>query len=105
MKDIHNIIKEKEDLEKPLKQMIAVIHKRSIELQPVFFSIIQKSKKTRIDFLMLVGHFTHMMLNRLFYEKARVHEVLIYDFLRRYYASEIARSKHTANKCLIIEKK
>jgi len=97
MKIINDVIKEKEDLDKPLKQMIVDIHKRSVDLKPVFLIIIQKSKKNGIDYVPLAGHYIHMMLNRLFYEKARVHELLLYEFLRRYYASEIARSKNTAN--------
>jgi len=97
MKSIDNVIKEKEEVDKPLQQMIAYIHKRSVDLKPVFLSIIQKSKRNGIDYLTLPGHYIHMMLNRLFYEQARVHELLIYEFLRRYYASEIARSKKTTN--------
>ena len=98
MKIINKVIKEKEDVDKPLKQMTDDIHRRSADLKPVFSTIIQKSKKNGIDYLTLPGHYIHMMLNRLFYEKARMHELIIYDFLRRYYASEIARSKNTANK-------
>jgi thiopeptide-type bacteriocin biosynthesis protein len=98
MKIIDNVIKEKDELDKPLKRMIADIHKRSIDLKPVFSKIIQKSKKHGIDYMPMASSYIHMMLNRLFYEKARVHELLLYDFLRRYYASEIARSKNTVNK-------
>ena len=94
MKIISDIIKEKEEVDKPLRQMIIDIHKRSIDLKPVFSTIIQKSKKHGIDYLMLPAHYIHMMLNRLFYEQARMHELIIYDFLRRYYTSEIARSKN-----------
>ena len=98
MKIIHNVIREKEDVDKPLKRMTADIHKRSAALKPVFLTIIQKSQKNGIDYLTLSGHYIHMMLNRLFYEKARTHELLLYEFLRRYYAGEIARAKNTVNK-------
>jgi len=94
MKIIDRVIKEKEDLDKPLKLMINDIHKRSLEFKLVFGSIIQKSEKNGIDYFNLSAFYIHMMLNRLFYEKNRLHELLIYDFLRRYYASEIARSKN-----------
>jgi hypothetical protein len=93
MKIIHKVIKEQKDLDKPLKLMIKDIHKRSADLKPVFSTIIKKSQKNRIDYLTLPGHYIHMMLNRFFYEQARLHELIIYEFLRRYYASEIARSK------------
>jgi thiopeptide-type bacteriocin biosynthesis protein len=98
MKIINDVIKEKEDVDKPLKLMTKEIHKRSADLKPVFLRIIQKSKKNGIDYLALPAPYIHMMLNRLFYEQARLHELIIYEFLRRYYASEIARSKNTANK-------
>ena len=47
MKIIHNVINEKEDVEKPLKRMITDIHRRSADLKPVSLTIIEKSKKTR----------------------------------------------------------
>jgi thiopeptide-type bacteriocin biosynthesis protein len=97
MKTINDVIKEKEDLDQPLKRMIVDIRKRSVDLKPVFLTIMRKSKKYGIDYLTIASSYIHMMLNRLFYEKARVHELIIYEFLRRYYASEIARSKNATN--------
>jgi thiopeptide-type bacteriocin biosynthesis protein len=99
IKTINDVIKEKGDMDKPLKRIIIDINKRSTALRPVFLTIIQKCKKHGIDYLTITGHYIHMMLNRLFYEKARIHELLMYDFLRRYYASEIARarSENTVN--------
>jgi thiopeptide-type bacteriocin biosynthesis protein len=94
MKSINNVMQEKKDVDEPLKLMIADIHKRSVDLKPVFLTVIQKSKKNGIDYLTLPAHYIHMMLNRLFYEKARMHELIMYEFLRRYYASEIARSRN-----------
>jgi len=94
MKIISDVLQEKESFDKPLILMINYIHKRSVGLKPVFSSIIQKSKKNGIDYFPLASSYIHIMLNRLFYEKARVHELIIYDFLRRYYASEIARLKN-----------
>ena len=93
MKIIDNVIKETEDVDKPLKLMIDDIHKRSADLKSVFSTVIQKGKKNGINYLTLATHYIHMMLNRLFYEKARMHELIIYEFLRRYYTSEIAREK------------
>jgi len=94
VKIINDVIREKEDLYKPMRLMINDIQKRSIELKPVFSTIIQKSKKNGIDYFTLASSYIHMMLNRLFYEKARMHELILYEFLRRYYASEIARLKN-----------
>lgn len=38
-----------------------------------------------------ISSYIHMMMNRLFRTKNRVHELLIYDFLCRYYKSELAK--------------
>ena len=98
MKIINSVIKEKEDVDKPLKRMIGDLHRRSAALKPVCMTIIKKCKQHKIDYSFLPGPYIHMMLNRLFYEQARKHELILYEFLRRYYASEIARSKNMANK-------
>lgn len=41
-----------------------------------------------------ISSYIHMMMNRLFRSKNRVHELLIYDFLCRYYKSELAKQKN-----------
>jgi hypothetical protein len=35
-----------------------------------------------------------MMLNRLFRSKNRLHELVLYDFMNRYYKSELAKEKY-----------
>ncbi len=42
----------------------------------------------------LMGSYLHMLMNRLFKSKNRIHEMVCYDFLYRYYKSMIARKKH-----------
>ncbi len=36
-----------------------------------------------------------MTMNRIFKSKQRVHEMVIYDFLYRYYSSNIAKMKYS----------
>lgn len=48
----------------------------------------------RTDVDDLISSYMHMMINRLFSSKNRLHELVIYDFLYRYYKSEIARLKY-----------
>jgi thiopeptide-type bacteriocin biosynthesis protein len=43
----------------------------------------------------LIASYIHMMMNRYFRSKQRVHELVLYDFLFRYYKSTIARLKAT----------
>lgn len=42
----------------------------------------------------LLGSVNHMTANRLFRSKNRVHELVIYDFIKRYYESMIAQRKY-----------
>lgn len=70
-------------LRKSSKQVRAVGQEVSIKLK--------KQKDITLD--LLVGSYIHMTLNRLFRSKNRKHELVIYDFMRRYYASEVARQK------------
>lgn len=67
---------------------------RSISLKPVVSQIQIKSKENKIDLENLLSSYIHMMLNRLFASKNRLHELVLYDFLKRYYTSEIAKKKY-----------
>ena len=40
----------------------------------------------------LLGSFVHMTCNRIFADAQRKHELIVYDFLSRYYRSQVARS-------------
>ncbi len=42
----------------------------------------------------LMGSYIHMLMNRLFKSNNRMHEMVCYDFLHRYYKSEWAKKKY-----------
>jgi len=46
----------------------------------------------------LMKSYIHMMCNRFFKSKQRLHELVIYDFMERYYKSEIAKAKQQSKK-------
>ena len=72
------------------------IEKRSIHLRPTIDELNLKLKKTNksVSVETLLSSYIHMSLNRLFISKNRIYELVLYDFLRRYYTSEIARNKY-----------
>jgi len=41
-----------------------------------------------------LSSYIHMLCNRLFKSKQRLHELVIYDYMARYYKSEIAKAKY-----------
>lgn len=76
------------------------IRMRSKRLMPVVESIKKKLEKKKGDPTLnnLLASYIHMMINRLFRSKSRMHELLLYDFMRRYYTSETAKLKYSTCK-------
>jgi len=71
------------------------IKKRSKQIMPIVEQIKIKAKtKKSISMNVLLRSYLHMMLNRLFRSNNRVHELILYDFMFRYYTSEIAKEKY-----------
>jgi thiopeptide-type bacteriocin biosynthesis protein len=58
----------------------------------------EKNNELEIPLNKLLGSYIHMMINRLFRSKQRLSEMVIYDMLRRYYSSLIAKVKNSPNK-------
>jgi len=85
---LNNGIKENEFI-----SLFMPIKKRSRELKPIIEQINRKSRKKN-NSKELLKSYLHMMLNRLFRSKNRMHELIIYDFMFRYYTSEIAKLKY-----------
>lgn len=48
----------------------------------------------------LLSSYIHMLMNRIFRSKQRLHEMVVYDFLHRYYKSKIAREKSNEKRLL-----
>jgi len=77
-------------LEIPVKQ-------RSKKLKPIIEQLQNELKKQKDNTLLnsLLTSYIHMTMNRLFRSKNRLHELVIYDFMRRYYNSAIAKAINT----------
>ncbi len=75
--------------------MSNLLDNKSIKLSPIIKQLQTKLCK-RNDFTLngLLISYIHMTLNRLFISKNRLHELVLYDFLKRYYTSEIAKEKY-----------
>lgn len=84
---LNNAIKEKEFV-----ALYFLVENRSKQMAPIIKKIKTKAKR-KVDLDEVLKSYLHMMINRLFRTKNRVHELVLYDFMRRYYTSEIARTK------------
>ena len=89
---LNNAITDKEYL-----CLVEFIKNKSRKLLPVIAQIREKLKKQKnipLDSLLL--SYIHMMLNRHFRSKNRLHELILYDFMYRYYTSEIAKQNYSS---------
>jgi thiopeptide-type bacteriocin biosynthesis protein len=87
--------KDRENRMLPLFELIAA---KSQALLPITKEILTLyNNKEPNPFLLndLISSYNHMMINRLFKSKQRLHELVLYDFLHRYYKSEISRRKYS----------
>ena len=74
---IHNILQAKSKMQVPVANQIMYHTEKGEKLNA------------------LLSSYTHMMLNRWFRSKQRMHEAVIYDFLLKYYKSKMARTIST----------
>jgi len=89
---IENIMSRKVD--SIMSSLIDIVEKRSKENRIVTIIILNKINISSKSLDELLSSYIHMMLNRLFRSRNRIHELIIYDFLKRYYESTIARCKY-----------
>lgn len=69
-----------------------ILEARSKLQQPIAEQIMQHTGKGE-KLNALLSSYTHMMMNRWFRSKQRMHEAVVYDFLLKYYKSKMAREK------------
>ena len=79
--------------EKVFISLFQPIKQRTKQLVPIAGQIKSKSNKDG-EVNELLKSYLHMMLNRLFRSKNRMHELILYDFMFRYYTSEMAKLKY-----------
>ncbi|WP_075341801.1 thiopeptide-type bacteriocin biosynthesis protein [Tenacibaculum agarivorans] len=68
---------------------------RNVNYRPIIdeFVMMNMNKELSVHMDELITSFIHMTINRSFRSKQRLHEMLIYDVLYRYYKSKIARNE------------
>ena len=84
-KAIEELLDRKTDKHKSVCNLLEMRSKMQI---PVVNQIIKPTTA-------LLSSYTHMMMNRWFRSKQRMHEAVVYDFLLKYYKSKMARGKPT----------
>ena len=93
---INEIMNKENDNESEIKPLFDLLAQKSQSVIPIAKKILEFNDKKKLHRPLndLVGSYVHMLMNRLFKSKQRIHEMVIYDFLYRYYKSEIAKRKY-----------
>lgn len=93
--DIEDLLVSEEFLNEEYQLMIYLLERKKQQQMPIIKEIIKLQEKNQLQVSIpsLLSSYTHMLINRLFKNKQRMHEMVIYEFLWRTYRSMIAKSK------------
>lgn len=94
-KAIENVMNRFNDTNSEMAPLFELLQVKRENILPLAKTIInlEKSNNLEIPKDQLMNSYLHMMCNRLFKSKQRVHELVLYDFLCQYYISQKARKK------------
>jgi thiopeptide-type bacteriocin biosynthesis protein len=97
-KDIFDFMKKIEGANHQYYPIIELLNEKSKKSKAVVNKIldINNDNDLEIQLSNLLGSYIHMLMNRLFRSKQRLHEMVIYGFLFRYYRTELAREKYNS---------
>jgi thiopeptide-type bacteriocin biosynthesis protein len=96
---ISNILDRKKDRTSKLKPLFSLLKQKSYNVKPISKVILNlhNNNDLLIPLNNLLASYIHMLLNRLFKSKQRLHELVVYDFMWRTYRSELAKQKKIIN--------
>ncbi|MEM1122915.1 MAG: lantibiotic dehydratase C-terminal domain-containing protein, partial [Bacteroidota bacterium] len=84
---------QKQPIYQPLWDILAI---RSSKMSPTVNELksLEKAKKLPIPLAFgIIPSYLHMVCNRIFLSKQRVHEMVVYDFLFKYYSKMLHTQK------------
>lgn len=96
-REITDLLNRNKDEENQMLPLFELIDSKFRAIDPIVKKLLTMyDNKTPAPFMLndLIASYSHMLVNRLFKSKQRMQEMVIYDFLHRYYKSEIARRKY-----------
>jgi thiopeptide-type bacteriocin biosynthesis protein len=89
-KDITSFMNAADDEVNEMNEAVAILNERSARIKQVMGTLLPGLEVSRSN---LAASLVHMFLNRLFVSKQRVHELVVYHYLKKYYESTLARAK------------
>lgn len=98
-KKIETFIALKENDNPEYDLMLNILKVRDENIKDIACEILKYKQNGNLQIAIdnLMSSYIHMFMNRLFKSKNRLHEMVCYNFLYRYYKSAIARKKYQKN--------
>jgi thiopeptide-type bacteriocin biosynthesis protein len=93
-KDIENTLRRDNEL----TDTMDIINARRLAILPIAdkLNVMRENGELQVPLHDLLTSLIHMTMNRWFRAKNRLHEMVIYEFLSRYYTSEIAKKTYNS---------
>jgi lantibiotic biosynthesis protein len=84
-----------EKIEEIYEPLWEIVRERSVNNQQASLNIVQFSKEKKLPTSLhdLAISYVHMICNRLFLSKQRIHEMVVYDYLYKYYNKQLHTGK------------
>ena len=97
---IYEVLNRSKDQENEMLPLYEILVQKSEAIKPLVAQLMELHKKEQLVPALndMMSSYIHMMLNRLFKSKQRVHELVVYDFMWNYYKGEVARQKYSKKK-------
>jgi len=97
---IYEVLDRSKDEENEMLPLFEILARKSASIKPLVDEILGLHEKGQLapPLNEMMASYIHMMLNRLFKSKQRVHELVVYDFMWNYYKGEVARLKYSKKK-------
>jgi len=86
--------------ENEISEAVKIVKNRMLYISQIAnkLDVLEKSGELTVSQKELMTSMIHMTMNRWFRSKNRLHELVIYEFLSRHYASELARRNNNTKK-------
>jgi len=99
---IENILNGENENNNELSLLFDLIKNRSFMNKPIIDGILNIKNDNKLEKPLneLMWSYLHMLNNRLFKSKQRIHELVVYDFLYQHYRSKLARMGVKVNQLL-----
>ena len=96
-KNIEEILDNAKNDVNEIKPLLELLDERSANSKPYYLEILKRNENNCLEMGLdeLLSSYIHMLMNRIFNRKQRLHEMILYDFMFRYYRSTLARVKNT----------